>query len=278
MPPKDRKLEQLARIAEGNDNLIVYAANLVSWSKGEIEDFEKRKILLSIGYSDEVTCNKCHKQPCTVNPKIVDYPDGQKKGVCYCTDPEQGGRLEFELDELKYWEINKTKLKELENREKPRSNIGGMSWQEVQIKAEALVNEKGYLGFGKLKEAVGCSEGTLRKVITEKSSKLQQAKEEYESISKTLKAVGLTAKVIATYETSSGPKLSDTEVDEILVEMLERIKQERPEMLEQTKEQLEKMNIDQKREFAKVYQRDYRNKKSSLKKAGPKTQHQYKKV
>ncbi len=163
MPPKDRKLEQLVRISEDSDNLIVYAANLVSWSKGEIEDFEKRKILLSIGYSDEVTCNKCHKQPCTVNPKIVECPDGQKKGVCYCSDPEQGGPLEFELDELKYWEINKDKLIELGYwLEKPEDSY--ITFQEA---ADILGIEKGtvskWSGKGKFKDN-GCI-GQSRKLL-----------------------------------------------------------------------------------------------------------------
>ena len=161
----------------------------------------------------------------------------------------------------------------------PGANIGGMLWQEAQKRAEALVDEKGYLGFNKLYKAVGCSEGTLRKVITEKSSKLRQAKEDYESISKTLKAVGLTSKVVATYEAQPDvPELTDVEVDGIIAEMLERIKQERSEMFESTKEQLGNMNPDQKRDFAAVYKRDYQGKKSVLKKAGPKTQRQHNQV
>lgn len=113
MPHNDKKLEQLVRLADNGDNLIVYAGNLACWGNDEIEDLEKRNILLFRGYSNEVPCNKCHKGSCTVPLKRVEYPDGRKTGVCMCPDPEQGGRLEFELDELKYWEINKAKLKEL---------------------------------------------------------------------------------------------------------------------------------------------------------------------
>lgn len=156
-------------------------------------------------------------------------------------------------------------------------NISGMPWKEARTKAEALVDEKGYLGHKKLYEAIGCSDNTLRRAINN-SSKLQEAKEQYKSLSKTLKAVGLTAKVVKTYEDTSGPKLSDTEVDEILVEMLERIKREQPKIFEQTKEQLDEMNPDGKRRFAAVYKRDYQNKDKSLSKDGPKTQRQYKQV
>ncbi len=273
----ERTKELAKRIKCFNSGTITFD-EVKSWPEGELDELVSNKVLEEIELSKTVVCDQCPDH-CTIEPERRTIPQTREVvGFHVCREKPDGERQIIKLERFRQWRISKDKLIELENRGKPRSNIGGMPWQEVQIKAEALVNEKGYLGFGKLKEAVGCSEGTLRKVITEKSSKLKQAKEEYESISKTLKAVGLTAKVIATYETLSGPKLSDTEVDEILVEMLERIKKERSEMFESTKEQIEKMNIDQKREFAKVYQRDYRNKKSSLKKAGPKTQHQYKKV
>jgi hypothetical protein len=165
-----------------------------------------------------------------------------------------------------------------EGKNATKSNVSGMPWQKARKKAEALVDEKGYLGFQKLTKAVGCSEGTLRKIIKEKSSKLRQAKKQYESTSKTLKAVGFTAKVIATYEDSSGSQLSDTETHGILTEMLDHIKRERPEMFEQTKKQLDEMNPDGKRKFAAIYQRDYQNKDKSLSKDGPKTLRQYKQV
>lgn len=113
MPRKDQRIEQLVRIWDNGGNPIVYAANLAFLTNGEIEEFEKRKILLFRGYRDEIQCNKCHKGGCTVPLKRVEYPDGQKKGVCICPDPEQGDRLEFELDELRYWEVNRDKLIEL---------------------------------------------------------------------------------------------------------------------------------------------------------------------
>ncbi len=160
---------------------------------------------------------------------------------------------------------------------KTTGNISGMRWPEAKKKAEALVYEKGFIGHKKLYEAIGCSDNTLRKAIVN-SPKLQEAKEQYKSTSKTLKAVGFTAKVIATYETSSGPKLSDAEADEILTKMMGRIKREQPEMFEPTKKQLDEMPSDGKREFAAIYQRDYQNKDESLSKNGPKTQRQYKQV
>lgn len=109
MPHKDERIEQLVRITDNGENSTVYAANLASWSNSDLEEFEKRKILLFRGYSEEIRCDRCHKR-CPAYPKIVEYPDGQKRGVWHCMDPEDGGRLEFELDELKYWEVNKDKL------------------------------------------------------------------------------------------------------------------------------------------------------------------------
>jgi hypothetical protein len=152
-----------------------------------------------------------------------------------------------------------------------------MRWPEAKKKAEALVDEKGFLGHKKLYEAIGCSDNTLRKAIVN-SPKLQEAKEQYKSTSKTLKAVGFTDKVVATYEDSSGPTLSPVEVEETLAEMLDHIKREQPEMFEQTKEKLDEMTLDGKRKFAAIYQRDYQNKDKSLSKDGPKTLRQYKQV
>jgi hypothetical protein len=120
MPPKDRKLEQLIRFVE-TDCKIITAQDLAGWTEIEIEEYEKKKILLFRGFSDEIRCNQCHKN-CPITVKIVEYPDGQKKGVGICPDKENGGRLEFELSELKYWEINKAKLIELGYYEEPKED------------------------------------------------------------------------------------------------------------------------------------------------------------
>lgn len=103
-----------------------------------------------------------------------------------------------------------------------------------------------------------------------------QEKEEYEATSKKMRAVGLTAKVIATYETSSEPKLTEIETEEILDEMLERLELERPEMVEPTKDDINRMDPEGKQRFAAFYKRSYRNQKNALKKDGPKTQKQHK--
>jgi hypothetical protein len=141
---------------------------------------------------------------------------------------------------------------------KTTGNISGMRWPEAKKKAEALVDEKGFLGHKKLYEAIGCSDNTLRKAIVN-SPKLQEAKEQYKSTSKTLKAVGLTDKVVATYEDSSGPKLSDTEVDESLAELLAETEKKNPAMLEPTKERLVKMDSDAKRRLAGAYNKSQTN-------------------
>lgn len=148
-------------------------------------------------------------------------------------------------------------------------NISGMRWQDAQKKAEALVYRAGFLGFEKLRKSVGCHKRTLRKAIND-SSKLTQAESDYTS---TLKAVGLTKRVLATYEkTSKGPSVSDTEVEEILSELLKEVEKSNPAKLEQTKKELENMTAEGRRQFAETY------KDTTLKKDGPKTPRQYKKV
>ncbi len=291
MEIEEQLIDFAERIQSGCGPYVGYD-EVQQWPKGRLEEFLDLGVLIKTTPAKTVDCTECWQKCPAIEPTIEVLPNtGDKVGLYVCKKEGGPGLIRIPLERMKRWEIVVEKLIELgyldeeekggevvaQGREKPGSNVKGMTWQQAQEKAEVLVDEKGYLGFKKLYEAIGCSEGTLRKVIT-KSAKLQQAKEQYESTSITLKAVGFTAKVIATYETSAGPKLSDTETDEILAEMLERIKRERPEMLEPTEEQLDKMNPDQKREFAAVYKRDYRNRKAALNKKGPKTQRQYKQV
>ncbi len=104
MPLDDCKIDKLVRLADDN-NHTVYAANLTFLDKEDIVEFESSNILLFRGYSDQIRCGYCHNQ-CAVRPKIVDCSDDVQKGVCHCTGPEQSGRLEYELDEMKYWDVN----------------------------------------------------------------------------------------------------------------------------------------------------------------------------
>ncbi len=103
------KIRQLVRIAESDNSGIVTAWDLRDWSEADIQLFEQEKYLLFRGYADSVRCDRCHKG-CTVEPTIARYPDGQQKGVLLCTDNDEGGRIEFEMEELRYWEINIKKL------------------------------------------------------------------------------------------------------------------------------------------------------------------------
>jgi hypothetical protein len=111
MQHKDNRLEQLIRFIN-TDCKVITAQNLAGWIDTEIEKYEQKKILLFRGFRDEIQCKQCHKN-CPIPIKILEYIDGQKRGVGICPDKENGGRLEFELSELKYWEINKAKLIEL---------------------------------------------------------------------------------------------------------------------------------------------------------------------
>lgn len=79
-----------------------------------------------------------------------------------------------------------------------QGNISGMRWQDAEKKAEAIVDKAGFQGFEKLRKSVGCHKRTLRKAIND-SSKLKQAESDYKSTSSTLKAVGLTENILATY-------------------------------------------------------------------------------
>ena len=179
-------------------------------------------------------------------------------------------------------------------------NISGMRWQDAQKKAKKIVAKYGFKGFEKLRKPVGCSKGTLRKAkkivakygfkgfeklrkpvgcskgtlrkAIDESDELTEAETQYKSMPGTLKAVGLTSKVVATYENSSEELLpSEVEANEILDELLKQTKKEKPQMLEQTKKELDEMDSDSRRKLANAY-------KNINLEEDPKTQRQHKKV
>jgi hypothetical protein len=122
MLPED-KYQQLIRIAGSDSGNVVTAQDLSSWHEKDIQQFEKEEVLLFRGYVDSIRCDRCHKG-CSVNPQIARYPDGQQKGVVLCTDKDEGGRIEFEMKELRYWEINKIKLQDEGHIDKDRGQAG----------------------------------------------------------------------------------------------------------------------------------------------------------
>lgn len=108
MIPKE-KMNQLIRIAESDNSRIVTAWDLREWSEADIQQFEQEEYLLFQGYADTIRCGRCHKG-CTVELTMAQYPDGQTKGVFLCSDEDEGGRIEFEMKELRVWEVNRKKI------------------------------------------------------------------------------------------------------------------------------------------------------------------------
>lgn len=151
-------------------------------------------------------------------------------------------------------------------------NVSGMRWQDVQEKAERIVDESEWQGFGKLRKAVGgCSKNTLRKAVDD-SGKLKEAEAQYKSMSGTLKAVGLTSKTLAIYGKSSEEKLpSETEANEILDELLRQTKKEKPKMFEEIKKKLDEMDSESRQKLASAY-------KNKTLGEDPKKPRQYKEV
>jgi hypothetical protein len=251
------------------------------WPKGRLDELLGMDVVIKTTPATKIKCTQCSSMDCPpIEPSVETLPGATEPvGLFMCTKEGGGGFIKIPLERFKRWEIVAEKLKELNDKsqasETQRSNVKGMSWQEAQKKAEVLVDEKGYLGFGVLREAIGCSENTLRKAI-KNSPELQEAKEDHESTNKKMKAVGLTAKVVETYESSAEPKLTESETEEIIAEMLKRIEDEKPEMLEKTKSDLEKMDIEGKQRFAAMYKRSYRKQKSAFDPKGPKKPIQYK--
>jgi hypothetical protein len=154
-----------------------------------------------------------------------------------------------------------------QTQQKPIHNIAGITWQDAQKKAEAIVAASGFDSIGKLAAAVGCNKRTLKKAIRN-SQKLQEAQNKYKPCPS--KAVGLTDKVLEKQELISNPDLPDAEVGELLAELLWETEKQNPALLEQTKKEIQKMTPEQKREMAKTFNR----KRITI--LSPKTQKQYK--
>ncbi|AQT69204.1 hypothetical protein STSP2_02391 [Anaerohalosphaera lusitana] len=106
------KIERLLRMVDADQECdTVYAQNITHFlDEDEIAECERDQLLLFTGYSEYITCTQCFHQPCTVSPKILRYPDGSKWGVCICGENE---RLEFPIDQLRCWDLNITRAKEL---------------------------------------------------------------------------------------------------------------------------------------------------------------------
>lgn len=135
----DEKLQKLNRLADDGKNTTVYTDNLSFLSIDEIQLCEAEKILLFRGYRDEITCRKCPHQPCTVNPRIVTYPSGDSIGVCNCSRPEEGGRLEFGLQDMKYWDINVEKLPRKRDSKKKDAGKPKISREQQKLNDKTLL-------------------------------------------------------------------------------------------------------------------------------------------
>ena len=160
MQHKDKRLEQLIRFVD-TDCGIITARDLVGLTENEIAEYENKKILLFRGFSDEIRCNKCHKNCPPIPVKQFTYPDGQTKAVAICPDREQGGRLEFELDELRYWEINKTKLIELGYIKKPKKTLIETE-KPLNVRVGNVVIKHQNANSDEIAKMVGSTDGSVR--------------------------------------------------------------------------------------------------------------------
>jgi hypothetical protein len=154
----EKKLQQLNRISASTGGNIVTAQDLLLWSEKDIQQFEKEEVLLFRGYVDSIRCDRCHKS-CSVNPQIARYPDGQQKGVVLCTDEDEGGRIEFEMKKLRYWEINKKKLQD--NGYPPTQKEKTTSDPSTSLK----LTGDSFITFAEAAEIIGVAKGTISKWV-----------------------------------------------------------------------------------------------------------------
>lgn len=176
---------------------------VIRWPDGKLDELLSAGIVRASEPGKGVICDQCDKG-CYIEPDLREGSASEDVvGVFFCTDPEAAGRIDIPLERMKRWQIVTEKLEELEKTDEPGSNIKGMSWQEAKEKAVQFVDANGFPGIDKLREEVGCSKNTLYKAIND-SRVLKTYKSQYDArrktAKKTLKAVGLTKKILVNQE------------------------------------------------------------------------------
>lgn len=98
-----------SEIAHGYGTIVDFD-QVSQWPKGRLSDLTKMGVLIETQPGSSVVCHECDAD-CSVEPQIVQYPDGKSVGLFFCR--EQSHNVEVPMDHFKRWEVLPTKLAEL---------------------------------------------------------------------------------------------------------------------------------------------------------------------
>ncbi len=109
----DNLLKQLAERLRVFDAEIVSADEIKGWPKGRLGKLVAEGILIEVEHAEGVICSQCEEN-CYITPDIRTNPETSGSvGVFVCTRNPDIGRIEVDLDRLRQWRINTTKLTQL---------------------------------------------------------------------------------------------------------------------------------------------------------------------
>jgi DNA-binding CsgD family transcriptional regulator len=109
----DGFLAQLARRLRIPDADVVTADEVRGWPDGKVQELLREGILEQIEPGTTVVCDQCDEH-CSIEPqRRTDPRNGRAVGFHICMREEAGGRIEIDLDRLRRWRINESKLKEM---------------------------------------------------------------------------------------------------------------------------------------------------------------------
>jgi hypothetical protein len=129
-------------IAQGYGNIVDFD-QVSQWPKNRLEELTKMGVLIETQHGSTIICHECGAD-CSVEPQIVQYPDGRSVGLFYCR--EQQHNVEVPMEHFKRWEVLPAKLAEL--------------GYEPPIADEELTNEQAVELLGG-----GISRGTISKWV-----------------------------------------------------------------------------------------------------------------
>lgn len=109
----DGFLAQLAKRLRIPDADIVTGDEIRGWPDGKLKELLAQGILQEIEHGTTVVCDQCDEH-CSIEPqRRTDPLTGKTIGVHICMREGAGGRIGIDLDRLRRWRINGSRLKEL---------------------------------------------------------------------------------------------------------------------------------------------------------------------
>jgi len=109
----DKFLQQLADRLQVPDSEIITADEIKDWPTGKLNELVESGVLEEIQHAKGLVCNECEEN-CFIEPNIRTNPDtGAATGVFVCARNPDVGRIEIDLNRLRQWRINNTKLAKL---------------------------------------------------------------------------------------------------------------------------------------------------------------------